>query len=72
MSAPVSRTIKKVEDVLISSEEFHLPGKKVLKSNDLEIEVLLVDVSEQAIERPKKNKNDTTVAKRNATLKKRK
>jgi len=68
--ATVSRTIKKVEDVLIRSEEFHLPGKKVLKSNDLEIEVLLVDVSEQAIERPKKSKNDTTVAKRNGILKK--
>jgi hypothetical protein len=68
--ATVSRTIKKVEDVLIRSEEFHLPGKKVLKSNDLQIEALLVDVSEQAIERPKKSKDDITVAKRSGTLKK--
>ncbi len=68
----VSRTIKKVEDVLIRSAQFHLPGKKVLKSNDLEIEVLLVDVSEQAIERPKKSKDATTVAKRNAIHKKHK
>ncbi len=68
----VSRTIKKVEDVLIRSDQFHLPGKKVLKSNDLEIEVLLVDVSEQAIERPKKSKDATTVAKRNAIHKKHK
>ena len=65
----VSRTIKKVEDVLIRSEKFHLPGKKALKSNDLEIEVLLVDVSEQAIERPKKSKNDITAVKRSVTHK---
>ncbi len=30
----VSRAIKKVEDVLIRSDQFHLSGKKVLKSND--------------------------------------
>lgn len=51
-AATVSRTIEKVKDALIGSKDFHLPGKKVLKSNDLEIEVLLVD----AIERPKKSK----------------
>jgi predicted DNA-binding protein YlxM (UPF0122 family) len=68
----VSRTIKKVEDVLIRSNQFHLPGKKVLKSNDLEIEILLVDVSEQAIERPKKSKDATTAAKRSVIRKKHK
>ena len=67
----VSRTIRQVEDVLIASEKFHLPGKKTLKSNDLEIEVLLVDVSEQAIERPKKSKNDITAVKRSVIPKKR-
>lgn len=66
----VSRTIRQVEDVLIASEKFHLPGKKALQSNDLEIEVLLVDVSEQAIERPKKSKNDITAVKRSVTPKK--
>ena len=29
--ATVCRTIKKVEDVLIKSKQFHLPGKKVLQ-----------------------------------------
>jgi len=33
-------------------------------------EVVLVDVSEQPVERPKKAKNGITVAKRSATLKK--
>ena len=32
--ATVCRTIKKVEDVLIKSKQFHLPGKKVLQPSD--------------------------------------
>ena len=66
----VCRTIKKIEDVLVKSGEFRLPGKKVLKESDTIIEVVLVDVSEQPIERPKKSKNGTTAAKRSATPKK--
>jgi len=68
--ATVCRTINKVEDALVRSGEFRLPGKKVLQASDTIIEVVLVDVSEQPIERPKKSKNDTTVAKRNDTPKK--
>ena len=66
----VCRTIKKIEDVLVKSGEFRLPGKKVLKESDTIIEVVLVDVSEQPIERPKKSKNGTTAAKRSTTPKK--
>ena len=68
--ATVCRTIIKVEDALMRSGEFKLPGKKALKPSDTLIEVILVDVSEQAIERPKKSKNDTTVVKRNDIHKK--
>ena len=64
--ATVCRTIKKVEGALVRSGEFRLPGKKVLQPSDTLIEVVLVDVSEQPIERPKKSKNGTTVAKRSA------
>jgi hypothetical protein len=60
----VCRTINKVEDALMRSGEFRLPGKKVLQPSDTLIEVVLVDVSEQAIERPKKSKNGTTAVKR--------
>ena len=67
----VCRTIKKVEDVLIKSEQFHLPGKKVLQPSDTLIEVVLVDVTEQAIERPKKDSAGITAAKRSVTPKKR-
>ena len=62
--AKVCRTIKKVEDALMCSGEFRLPGKKVLQPSDTLIEIVLVDASEQAIERPKKSKNNTTAAKR--------
>jgi hypothetical protein len=69
--ATVCRTIRKIEDVLVRSKKFRLPGKKALQTSDTIFEVLLVDVSEQPVERPKKAKNGTTAAKRSATLKKR-
>ena len=67
----VCRTIQKVENVLVRSGKFRLPGKKALQPSDTLIEIILVDVSEQPIERPKKAKNGTTAAKRSATPKKR-
>jgi Helix-turn-helix of DDE superfamily endonuclease len=69
--ATVCRTIKKVEDVLIQSNQFHLPGKKVLQPSDTVIEIVLVDATEQPIERPKKDNAGTIAVKRSATLKKR-
>jgi Helix-turn-helix of DDE superfamily endonuclease len=66
----VCRTIQKVENVLVRSGKFRLPGKKALQPSDTLIEIILVDVSEQQIERPKKAKNGTTAAKRSATPKK--
>ena len=55
-----------VEDVLINSGLFELPGKKALLSND-DIEIVLVDVTESPIERHQKNKNNTTPEKRRST-----
>ena len=65
----VCRTIQKIENVLLQSKQFHLPGKKAL-AGDTPLEIVLVDATEQPIERPKKSKNSTTVAKRNVTPKK--
>lgn len=48
----VRRTIERVEDTLIGSGEFSLPGRKVLR-DDHTLEVV-VDISESPIERPKK------------------
>jgi hypothetical protein len=67
----VCRTIHKVENALVRSGQFRLPGKKALEPSDTIFEIVLVDVSEQPIERPKKAKNGITVAKRSATRKKR-
>lgn len=50
----VCRTIVKIENALIQSGQFTLPGKKNLQENDMAIEIILVDATEQAIERPKK------------------
>lgn len=59
-----------VEDTLVKCKKFSLPGKKALLE-DTEIEVVLVDVTESPIERPKKNKKTGTPAKRSVTPKKR-
>lgn len=50
----VCRSIHKIEKMLIDSGQFRLPGKKKLTESDTTIEVILVDATEQAIERPKK------------------
>src|SRR6266487_265309 len=68
--ATVCRTIQKVENALVRSGKFRLPGKKVLQSSDTIFEVVLVDVSEQPIERQKKARNGITVAKRSVIPKK--
>jgi hypothetical protein len=69
--ATVCRTIHKVEDVLVSSKKFRLPGKKALQPSDTVFEVILVDASEQPVERPKKAKKGITAAKRGDIPKKR-
>jgi DDE superfamily endonuclease len=69
--ATVCRTIRKVEEVLVRSKKFGLPGKKALQPSDTVFEVILVDASEQPIERPKKARKSTIVAKRGAILKRR-
>jgi hypothetical protein len=57
---------KWVEDTLIKDKRFALPGRKALLGSDAEYEVILVDASESPIERPKKDKNAITLAKRSA------
>jgi Helix-turn-helix of DDE superfamily endonuclease len=68
--ASVCRTIRKVEDALGRSKKFRLPGKKKLQPSETVFEVVLVDVSEQPIERPKKARKGITAAKRGDILKK--
>lgn len=58
------QTIKWVEEVLIKSGTFALPGKKELLKNDFEYEIIMIDATETPIERPKKNKEITIRGKR--------
>jgi len=48
------RSCRWVEDTLIKSSRFSLPGKKALLKSDVEFEVVLIDAAESPIERPKK------------------
>lgn len=49
------KTVKWVEDTLIKHPSFALPGRKELLKSDVDYEVILVDVTETPIERPKKS-----------------
>lgn len=60
------RIITSLEQLLIKSKLFHLPGKKVLQQAN-SFEIILVDVAESPIERPKKNNENTTPEKRKGT-----
>jgi len=62
------KTIRWVEDILIKSKKFSLPGRKALLKSDVEYELVLVDASEHPIQRPKKNKNISTLEKRKGPL----
>ena len=61
------RLIKWVEDVLIKDGTFSLPGKKALLKSDVEYEVVLVDVTETPVERPKRGKNTTIPGRKSGT-----
>lgn len=62
-----SRIVRKTEDRLIRCDRFHLPGKKALHSSDTEWEVVVADVTESPVERPKGGRGSTTPARRSAT-----
>lgn len=51
----VCRTIQKIENILIRSRVFSLPGKKELRKREKEERVVVMDVTESPIEKPKEN-----------------
>lgn len=63
----VSRLVRRIEDILIKSGKFVLPGKKRLLADEA-IKYTIVDVTENLIERPKKNKNDSIRGRKSDTL----
>lgn len=61
------KTIKWVEDTLISDGTFSLPGRKELLKSDVDYEVVLIDATESPIQRPKKNKGNTILERKKGT-----
>ena len=59
--------IVRVENALIKSGKFSLPGKKALLGEASEIEIVVVDATESPIERPKKNSAGGIPGKKSAT-----
>ena len=51
----VCRIVNKIENILIKSRKFSLPGKKKLLDSSLDEDLILIDVMESPIERPKKH-----------------
>mgnify|MGYP001551009325 FL=1 len=66
----VCEIVQTMERILIADKRFHLPGKKQLLQAGSALEVVLIDVAESPIERPKKNSGNTIPErKRNTPLK---
>ena len=64
----VCRIVRKVEQLLIRSGAFSLPGKKQLHQSVDKWKILVVDVTETPIERPKKTNAATIVARKSVIL----
>ena len=61
------KTIRWVEDTLIKSRVFSLPGRKALLKSQMNYEVVLVDATETPIERPQKNRSAFIQERKSAT-----
>ena len=64
------RCIKRVEELLVRSGSFSLPGRKALQASETSYEVVIVDATETKIERPQKNNEPTIRPKRSSTTSK--
>lgn len=64
----VSRIIRRVENTLMQSGKFTLPGKKAVGKSDMIWQFVVVDTTETPIERPQKNNGDGTAVRRNAIV----
>ena len=62
------RIVTTLEKWLIKSKLFHVPGRRKLTQSDTQWNVVVVDVSEHPIERPKKNRSGIIQAKRKNIL----
>jgi predicted DNA-binding protein YlxM (UPF0122 family) len=63
----ISDAVKWVENTLLINGTFSLPSKRELAKSDTDIEIIIVDTTEQRTERPQKNKSNPTQASTSAT-----
>ena len=56
-----------VEDTLIKDGTFSLPGRKALLKSDVSYEVVLIDVTETPVERPKRGSENGIPARKSGT-----
>jgi hypothetical protein len=64
----IHKVIEWVENTLIQDGTYHLPGKNILTDEEHAPRVIAIDVTEHPIERPKKIRNRTILASKNAIL----
>lgn len=63
----IGKTVIWVEDTLIKSGLFALPSKRIMQKAGADIEIVLIDVTEQPIERPKRGRKNGIQARKSAT-----
>ena len=64
----VGRIIRKIENILVKCGQFRLPSQRQLYQPEWQAKVMVIDVGEIEIERPKKNNVAITAASRSAIL----
>lgn len=64
----VCRTIQAVENALMRSATFRLPGKKSLIKSDIAYQVVVMDATECPVERSQKSKDAPIAARKSVTL----
>jgi len=63
----VGKTIRWVEEALVKSGVFSLPGKRKLAQPDVEFEVIVVDTTETPIQRPRSGQRQYYSGKKSGT-----
>ncbi len=63
----VHRTVERVEEALIASQQFQMPRKRVFQQAQTVYSIVAVDASEVPCERPKKSSAAGTAARRSGT-----
>jgi len=56
-----------VEETLVDDEAFALPAKRVFEKHNDDIEIIVVDVTEQDIQRPKRGRKNGTRGRKSGT-----